>query len=80
MKDLKPRRWEVERTPAWLSKYQAILIRWDKQAEHDRGLLWYRRDHRRGGRPEVLRPPSTATPSASTVGGAREYLGERFPV
>ena len=44
------RRWVVERTFAWLSKCRAILVRYDKKAEHYLGLLqfacallWYRR-------------------------------------
>ena len=44
------RRWVVERTLAWLSKCQAILVRYDKKARNYIGLiklacalLWYRR-------------------------------------
>ncbi len=47
------RRWVVERTPAWLSKCRALLIRYDKHAANFRGLLqfacallWFRRLHR----------------------------------
>jgi putative transposase len=49
----KPRRWVVERTLGWLSKCRAILIRYDKKAANELGLiqlacalLWYRRHHR----------------------------------
>ena len=48
------RRWVVERTLAWLSTCRALLVRWDKKARNDRGLirlacalLWYRRCHRK---------------------------------
>jgi transposase len=51
----KPRRWVVERTPAWLSKGRGPLVRYDKHRENylgliqlARGLLWYRRLHRPG--------------------------------
>jgi len=44
------RRWVVERTLAWLSKCQAILVRYDKKASNYRALIklaclliWYRR-------------------------------------
>ncbi|HEY5295922.1 MAG TPA: hypothetical protein VIJ70_10655, partial [Gaiellaceae bacterium] len=44
------RRWVVERTLAWLSKCRAILIRYDKNPDHYKGLiqlacalLWSRR-------------------------------------
>jgi putative transposase len=44
------RRWVVERTLGWLSKYRAILVRYDKKASNYLGLLklacaliWYRR-------------------------------------
>ena len=44
------RRWVVERTPGWLSKCRAILVRYDKKASNYLGLLqlacaliWYRR-------------------------------------
>jgi putative transposase len=44
------RRWVVERTFGWLSKYRAILVRYDKKSEIYLGLLqfacallWYRR-------------------------------------
>jgi Transposase and inactivated derivatives len=34
-----PRRWVVERTHGWLSRFRAILIRWDKKAQnHIAGL------------------------------------------
>jgi putative transposase len=46
-------RWVVERTPAWLSKCRAILVRSDKKAQNYLSLLklacallWYRRVHR----------------------------------
>jgi transposase len=52
----KPRRWVVERTPAWLSKCRAILVRWDKRSANYLGLLklacallWFRRYHRLAG-------------------------------
>lgn len=44
------RRWVVERTLAWLSRWRGILIRWDKKADNYLAsvklacaLLWYRR-------------------------------------
>jgi putative transposase len=44
------RRWVVERTFAWLSGCRAILVRYDKKAEHSLAhvklacaLLWFRR-------------------------------------
>jgi transposase len=47
------RRWIVERTLGWLSKWRAILVRYDKKAANYLGLikvacilLWYRRQHR----------------------------------
>ncbi len=47
------RRWVVERTLGWLSKFRAILVRYDKKAANYLGLikvacilLWYRRQHR----------------------------------
>jgi putative transposase len=47
------RRWVVERTPAWLSKCRALLVRYDKHAANFLGqleqacaLVWYRRLHR----------------------------------
>ena len=47
------RRWVVERTLGWLSKYRAILVRYEKKAANYLGLikvacilLWYRRRHR----------------------------------
>jgi putative transposase len=47
------RRWVVERTLAWLSKYRALLIRYDKHSANFLGLLqlacallWFRRLHR----------------------------------
>ena len=49
-KRYRPRRWVVERALAWSSKCRAILIRWDKKACNDLGLLklacgllWFRR-------------------------------------
>src|SRR5215208_349947 len=46
------RRWVVERTLGWLSKYRAILVRYEKKAANCLGLikvacilLWYRRQH-----------------------------------
>jgi putative transposase len=48
----KPRRWVVERTPAWLCKCRGILVRYDKKDENYLGLIqlacalfWYRRLH-----------------------------------
>ncbi len=35
----KARRWVVERTLAWLSKYRGLLIRYEKKAENYLGLL-----------------------------------------
>ena len=70
-----------------LTKCRAILVRWDNKAENDRGLLtlacgllWYRRSQRGAARPEARRPPSTAAPSASAMGGPCEHLDERFPL
>jgi putative transposase len=47
------RRWVVERTPGWLSKCRAIVVRYEKKAANYLGhikvaciLLWYRRQHR----------------------------------
>ena len=47
------RRWVVERTLGWLSKCQAILVRYEKKAANYLGLikvacilLWHRRQHR----------------------------------
>lgn len=44
------RRWVVERTLAWLSRWRGLLIRWEKKAENYLGclklacaLLWFRR-------------------------------------
>jgi putative transposase len=44
------RRWVVERTLSWLSRWRGLLIRWDKKADNYLamlklacGLLWYRR-------------------------------------
>ena len=49
------RRWVVERTLAWLSKCQAILVRYAKKSCNHLGLvkvacilLWFRRTWRRG--------------------------------
>lgn len=33
------RRWVVERTPAWLSKCRAILVRYDKKASNYLALI-----------------------------------------
>jgi putative transposase len=51
----RPRRWVVERAFAWLSKCRGILVRCEKKAGNDLGLiqlacglLWYRRLHRMG--------------------------------
>lgn len=47
------RRWVVERTLAWLSKYRSLLVRYGKKAANYPGLvkmactlIWYRRQHR----------------------------------
>jgi putative transposase len=47
------RRWVVERTLAWLSRFRAILVRYEKKASNYRGLLqlacallWFRRQLR----------------------------------
>lgn len=47
------RRWVVERTLAWLSRWRGLLVRWDKKVSNYRGclelacaLLWFRRWHR----------------------------------
>lgn len=52
---VKPRRWVVERTLAWLSKCRAILVRHAKKSSNYLGLtqlacalLWYRRLHKLG--------------------------------
>jgi putative transposase len=44
------RRWVVERTLSWLSRWRGLLIRWDKKPDNYLamlklacGLLWYRR-------------------------------------
>ena len=49
----KPRRWVVERTFAWLSRWRGILVRYEKKAANYLGavqlacaLLWFRRLHR----------------------------------
>jgi putative transposase len=49
-KRYKARRWVVERTLAWLSKCRGLLVRYEKKAENDLGLLklaccllWFRR-------------------------------------
>ncbi len=46
------RRWVVERTFAWLSRWRGILIRWEKKADNYLAtlklacaLLWYRKCH-----------------------------------
>jgi len=46
------RRWVVERTLSWLSRWRGILIRWEKKAENYLAslklacaLIWYRRCH-----------------------------------
>ncbi len=46
------RRWVVERTFAWLSRWRGILIRWDKKPSNYLAacklacaLLWFRRQH-----------------------------------
>ena len=48
----KTRRWVVERTLSWLSRWRGILIRWEKKAENYLAslklacaLIWYRRCH-----------------------------------
>lgn len=47
------RRWVVERTFGWLSRWRGILTRWEKNPDNYLGvcklacaLLWYRRLHR----------------------------------
>ena len=49
------RRWVVERTFSWLSRWRGILIRWDKKASNYLAalklacaLLWYRRCYAQG--------------------------------
>ena len=49
------RRWVVERTWAWLSRWRGILVRWEKKADNYLAnvklacaLLWFRRCHRLG--------------------------------
>ncbi len=44
------RRWVVERTLAWLSRWRGLLVRWDHKVSNYRGclqlacaLLWFRR-------------------------------------
>jgi len=46
------RRWVVERTLAWLSRWRGILIRWEKKGENYLAslklacaLIWYRKCH-----------------------------------
>ena len=46
------RRWVVERTLSWLSRWRGILIRWEKKGENYLAvlklacaLIWYRRCH-----------------------------------
>ena len=49
------RRWVVERTFAWLSRWRGLLIRWDKKPQNYLanmklacGLLWIRRAYQAG--------------------------------
>ncbi len=35
----KPRRWVVERTNAWHNRFRALLIRWERKAEHYLAML-----------------------------------------
>ena len=51
----KPRRWVVERTFSWLSRWRGILIRWEKKTENylaslklASALLWFRRAYKLG--------------------------------
>jgi putative transposase len=51
----KPRRWVVERLMGWLSRFRAILVRYDKNAFNYLGIIqfacalfWFRRLHRLG--------------------------------
>lgn len=46
------RRWVVERTFAWLSRWRGVLIRWEKKADNYLAtlklacaLIWYRKCH-----------------------------------
>jgi putative transposase len=49
------RRWVVERTFSWLSRWRGLLIRWDKKPENylanlklSCALLWFRRAYQAG--------------------------------
>jgi len=49
------RRWVVERTLSWLSRWRGLLIRWEKKPQNYLAnlklacaLLWFRRAHRLG--------------------------------
>jgi putative transposase len=51
----KPRRWVVERLMAWLSRFRALLVRYDKHSFNYLGLIqfacalfWFRRLYRMG--------------------------------
>jgi transposase len=51
----KPRRWVVERLMGWLSKFRAILVRYDKNSFNYLGIIqlacalfWFRRLHQMG--------------------------------
>jgi transposase len=35
----KPRRWVVERTNSWHNRFRALLIRWERKAEHYLAML-----------------------------------------
>jgi putative transposase len=37
----KARRWVVERTHSWMNRFRRILVRWDKQPEHDLAFLHF---------------------------------------
>jgi len=33
------RRWVVERTPAWHNKFRRLLVRWERNVEHDKAMI-----------------------------------------
>jgi len=35
----KARRWGVERTQSWMTRFRRVLIRWDKKVDNDLGVL-----------------------------------------
>ena len=37
----KARRWVVERTPSWMTRFRRVLIRWDKKVDNYRAFLHF---------------------------------------